>query len=299
MLALALVGSLAAWSGSASAGVVLGDLGLRYEQTGTSWSQFPGRASQGAYDPCFGPQRLIGIGAWVGESSQMAPWESTFELGKAWNASIGLVNEAEEPPAPDSSRQVADNVFSTPDGLQLRENTICAELAPQLRYPRAKKASPGRERTTVKAACTGGTHVLSGGGAAPGPFKSQRLVQSAPYDSGDAGVEPDDGWRVAVDNMKSKRRSAKAFAICADVSGVSYESEDFADQDFFRVHKQVDCPSGELVLGGGVKHEVPYGKAKIVASRYLPTTFDAWITELDNVSPTAPSVGSTFAVCHS
>ena len=298
MVVGALVTSLAVSSGSASAGTVVGDLELTYEQTGTSWSQTPGRASQGAYDPCFGAQRLVGVGAWVGESTLMSPWESAFELGKAWNASIGVIDEATEPPKPDSARQVADTLFETPD-VTLRENTTCAESVSQPSYPRAKKASPGGERTTVKAACTGGTHVLSGGGAAPGPFKSQRLVESAPFDSNDAGTKPDDGWRVAVDNMKNKRRSAKAFAICADISGLSYESTEFMDQDFFRVHRQVNCPSSEFVLGGGLRQQVPYGKAKLVASRYLPATFDAWIIELDNTSSTAPSVGRAFAICHS
>src|SRR5215212_3034465 len=293
-----LVTSLTLLTGSASAGTVYGDLQLRYESTGTNWSQLPGREAQSAYDPCFGPERLVGVGAWVAESTLLSPWESTFKLGKAWNASIRPINEATEPPKPDSSHQVADTLFKTPHNMRLTENTICAESTLQPTYPSAKRMSPGRERTTVKAGCTGGTHVLSGGGAGSGPFKSQRLVESAPVDSDDAGTKPDDGWRVAVDNMTNKRRSAKAYAICADVQGLSYESAPFTEQDHFRVHRQVGCPSGEYVAGGGLRQQVPYGKAKLVASRFLPVTLDAWIIELDNVSA-AQSTGRTFAICHS
>jgi hypothetical protein len=150
----------------------------------------------------------------------------------------------------------------------------------------------------VKVACGGNKEVLSGGGHATGPFRSQRLVSSAPFDSGDPGSKPDDGWRVTVDNLKGERRKAKAYAICGNVPGLSYLSNDFKAKKRSRKHVELDCPVGEYALGGGVTHATRFRKATLVASRAAPfPSFVSWLTEVDNLSRKR-STGRTFAICH-
>jgi hypothetical protein len=279
-------------------GVTWGQLGLTYTGTTTNWPAFPGRASQTTYDPCEAPGWLAGIGAWVGESVPSVPNYSDFPLGKAFNVSIRPFELVPGAPTPDSTKQIAENRFAAdPTNFTMGESTVCTEDAQGLRYPSAVKPSAKRSRTTAKVACPGGRHVLSGGVAASGPFRSQRMVASAPYDSGDAGDEPDDGWKASVDNLSRKRRKVKAYAICTSSDGLSYVSTDFTAMTKSRSHVEPACAGG-FVVGGGVTHGIPYRKATLVASRVpIPWPAMKWAIEVDNLSQN-DAQGRAFAICH-
>ena len=283
---------------AANAGEVYGDLDLRYTATTQNWTELPGRSTQHTYDPCFGSERLAGIGAWVSESVPKVPNHAGFALGKAYNVAIRPFDLIPGAPAPDANEQVADNLFTVNNSLILGEATVCAASLQALTYPSGEKPSPKRSRTVAKVECGGARRVISGGGLASGPFRSQRLVSSAPFDSGDAGKKPDDGWRVAVDNLKRKRRKVEAYAICAHVPGVSYVIDAFGAKKRARDHVSLNCPAGEFALGGGVTHDIPYRKATLVASRYAAyPDFDGWFAEVDNLSRKRAS-GKVFAICH-
>jgi hypothetical protein len=284
--------------GTAGAGEVSGDLALSYTGTTDSWFMPPSRDDHRTYDPCSGAQRLVGMGGAVRESAPPAPNTSGFALGKAYTTGIEPFDQSPGAPVPDSTQHTADNLFKVDNDLQLVESTTCAESPGELSYPDAEKQSARRGRTSLKVACPGGKHVLSGGGVASGPFRSQRLVSSAPFDSGDAGSAPDDGWKVVVDNLKRKRRAITANAICSSVGGVSYESGGFRAKKRARKHVEIACPDGEFAISGGVSHRGPYGKATLVAS-ILPVPFDGrgWVVEVDNLTRER-TAGRAFAICH-
>ncbi|HSI79097.1 MAG TPA: hypothetical protein VK919_00455, partial [Solirubrobacterales bacterium] len=216
-------------------------LGLDYTATTTNWTEFPGRAEQETYQPCAAPLRLVGIGAWVGESIPPQPFRSAFPIGRMYNVSIRPYDQFEGP-EPDSTQQVADNLFGEDASWTLGESTACADSADGLAYPSRAKRNPKRSRSAVSVRCTGGRSVLSGGGWAGGPFRSQRLVSSAPYDGPDKDTRPDDGWRVAIDNLSSRARRIEAFAICARPDAVSYRSKKFRSKKRSRRHVAVACP---------------------------------------------------------
>ena len=138
----------------------------------------------------------------------------------------------------------------------------------------------------AKVKCSGDRHVISGGGLASGPFRSQRLVVSAPFDSNDAGKKPDDGWRVAVDNLKRKRRKVEAVRDLRGGTRVLLRERRLrASRSAPESTSSVNCPAGEFALGGGVTHDIPYRKATLVASRYAAyPDFDGWFAEVDNLS---------------
>lgn len=288
----------ALWPAVAAAGdAPYGNLGLVYTGTTTNWTELPGRAEQSTYDPCAAPTRLASVGAWVSESVPVVPNRSAFALGKGYNVSIHHDEQIPGAPTPDSTHQVADNLFAIDNDLTLGETTVCATDAGQVGYPSRSRATPKRARTTARVDCAGGRHALSGGALASGPFKSQRLVASAPFDDGDAGAKPDDGWRVAVDNLGKRRRSLDAFAICSSVTGLTYEEQPFRVRKRARKHVELTCPAGQFIVGGGVSHGAPRGKATLVASRLNLGELHSWITEVDNLSRKR-SRGRAFAICH-
>jgi hypothetical protein len=228
-----------------------------------------------------------------------SPNYSEFPLGRAFNVSIRPFNYPELLVTPEATKQVAENRFETdPGNFIIGETTVCAEDAQGLRYPSATKRSGKRARTTAKVACPDGRDVLSGGALAGGPFRSQRLVSTAPFDSDDPGSKPDDGWRVSVDNLQSIRRKIKAYAICTSSQDLSYVSDGFTATNGSRSHIEPTCPGGEFAIGGGVRHDIGYRKATLVASR-VPSPFPGskWVVELDNLSE-ASAQGRTFAICH-
>jgi hypothetical protein len=80
---------------------------------------------------------------------------------------------------------------------------------------------PGTVRTE-KAPCPRGT-IVSGGGASIGNLTANapdRLVSmsaSAPYDSGDEGLAPEDGWRGTLRNATPNLQQGYVFAVCVKV----------------------------------------------------------------------------------
>jgi hypothetical protein len=291
-------GALWAAPGTAHAGTY-GELDLTWTGTTVNWTEFPGRGEQTTYDPCLGPERIVGVGGYVIESVQTVPTYSEFDLGKAFNVSIHPVDEHAQVPKPDSNRQVAENrLQSNPDSVIMGESTLCSVGDVEPSYRKTKFATPGKSRSSAKAACPGGSHVLSGGAKAPGPFKSQRIAESYPFDGDDANDTPDDGWRVSVDNLKRKNRKASAYAICGDVDDLFYGSVTVPASGQDRAHVGVSCPGGDYSIGGGVKHGVPFKEATLVATRHsLAPAPTGWIVELDNLSADDAQL-KTFVVCH-
>jgi len=67
---------------------------------------------------------------------------------------------------------------------------------------KARNTPPGDSQRSVRLKCPRKTKVIGGGG---GGFSNDPTEQSinfiGPYDSGDRGRKPEDGWRVFVNNL--------------------------------------------------------------------------------------------------
>ena len=275
---------------AAGAGVPLGDLALVYEGTNNGvFNDQPGRGSESSYQQCGGntiPDTSVLSGGFYTENA---------DQGQVFGVSSYPVDQILGP-KPDSWHVDADNITAAAPDVQLIEQAVCGGVA-GTSYRTHDQATPGKERTVVKAACGTGEHVLGGGGHESGTFGTQRLVGSAPFDSSDNGDAPDDGWRIAVDNVKRKQRSATAFAVCADLGGLSYQSTGFTIGGASRGGGSAPCPASEYVVGGGVSQDGAFGKEALVTTRYA-ITHDEWQAELDNLANSDIN-GHVFAVCHS
>jgi hypothetical protein len=296
--AVATVVVIGAGTGTATAGTTYGGLDLVYTSTTSNFTQeLPGRDDQNTYSPCAAPEQLVGVGAYLGESVLADPFVTEFKLGKAYNISFFPFDQFATP-EPDSTRQIAEMRFKNDHDVVMGETTVCGESVPGLSYPRTKKDTPARSRTTASVDCGPGTQVVSGGVKAAGPYGSQYPVRSFPFDDGDADSAPNDGWRVSVDNKSNKDRKMKAYAVCTTSGGISYWFSDGTAMKRARAHDQTDCMAGQYVLGGGIDHDIDFGNARLVASRF-PAMIgpDAWITEVDNLSNRNRDT-LTYAICH-
>jgi hypothetical protein len=92
---------------------------------------------------------------------------------------------------------------------------VCAKRG-KFRYVHSARASmPNDTQRTVSASCPGSKHVTGGGIDIKGKSGDLEVNSSFPFDSGDAGSTPDNGWRVTGNNDGSgSTTSVRAFAIC-------------------------------------------------------------------------------------
>jgi hypothetical protein len=286
VLVLAGLPSSSAWAH----GPTYGALGLAYEQTTTNFIDPPERRDQSAYHPCGGgtPGIYVSGGGWL-------EGNPTFNIGEAGFASLYPYDQLNDS-KPDGIREVIDNTSQNTQ-IQLGESTVCGDVHKRA-YVSNKEPSPGRERNSAKVGCPDGSHVLGGGGKSGGKFKSQRLVGSSPFDDGDANHDPDDGWRIVVDNLKKHTRSITAYATCAPLSGLSYESPSAKVPDHTRAILKAFCPGGEYVTGGGLSQTGPFGKVKLIESRFEQlAAHDGWFGGIDNLSNRKAPI-KAYAICH-
>ncbi len=67
---------------------------------------------------------------------------------------------------------------------------------------------------TVVARCRANEHVAGGGGRITGSISQAHLAATTPYDGGDPGSLPDDGWRVVGVNNSGAAKKVSAVALC-------------------------------------------------------------------------------------
>jgi hypothetical protein len=142
--------------------------------------------------------------------------------------------------------------------------------------------------------------VIGGGGYGTAGYGGQRLVESAPFDSKDAGKKPDDGWRATYDNVaptSSAPQSAYAYAMCAPLGGLDFVSKSFDVKKGSRGRASVGCPKHEWVLGGGLSQDGARGNELTVTSLYDGSTDKAWTARLDNVGGEKIHAHA-YGICH-
>ncbi len=101
---------------------------------------------------------------------------------------------------------------------------------------------------TIKAPCPAGMNVISGGMGTFNGFGGILLTGSYPYDGGDKGSTPDDGWKVDVTNRGGLETAA--YALCSKQTW-KYVHENFTFPRFDDATATVACPSGTHVISGG------------------------------------------------
>jgi hypothetical protein len=67
---------------------------------------------------------------------------------------------------------------------------------------------------TAKARCPTGTYVAGGGNYISGSTEDATMQVTRPFDAGDRGKKPDDGWRVKAFNLRGTRTELTAYAMC-------------------------------------------------------------------------------------
>lgn len=162
-------------------------------------------------------QQEIQGGADIGDEVACQPETALVGGGAGWSGSPGT-NEFVRAPnlAIRASRPVeqmwaaAGNIQSNAGTRTLTLSAVC--LATGLGTVELKTAEKqvGNKGGTVKASCSPGYRVTGGGGVGGG------AIQSQPYDSGDAGKAPDDGWkvRVATNPQQAEPQQVTASTLC-------------------------------------------------------------------------------------
>jgi hypothetical protein len=67
---------------------------------------------------------------------------------------------------------------------------------------------------SAKAQCPAGTRVVGGGAFVTGDVTFAQLKATRPFDSGDSGDKPDDGWLARATNIGSEPLKVTATALC-------------------------------------------------------------------------------------
>ena len=85
--------------------------------------------------------------------------------------------------------------------------------------------APDGETRTAKVKCPRSQHVSGGGAALLGQPIYGEIESTYPFDSGDRGGKPDDGWAVRFSNLDHSPHQMKAFAVCAS-AGLAYRKKE-------------------------------------------------------------------------
>ncbi|MDQ2676287.1 MAG: hypothetical protein M3Y34_05710 [Actinomycetota bacterium] len=279
----------------AGAGVTQhGDLGLVYEQTTTNFAPPPSRGTQSSYNPCDAGDTeglpLLSGGGWVYDSD---PLVTPFDPGQAYFVGLKFRSQL-QPNTPESWHEVIDNVSSN-TSLGMGELTVCGDVN-DVSYQKGKAAIPRKDSGSATARCSGGDHVLGGGGLVKGRFGKPRLVGSYPIDGADGNETPDDGWRSVGYNGAKKKKRLFAYAVCAPLDGLEYR-EASAQTGSERLQAEIFCGPGEHAIGGGFRTRGDLSAARAVESRTEPPG-DRWRLTVDSFAPNG--VRADFhVICHS
>jgi hypothetical protein len=142
---------------------------------------------------------------------------------------------------------------------------------------------------TLKVPCPSGTHVWGGGHYNSGGFAQALPRHSFPYDGGDSGSTPDDGW--GVQTSVSEDVVANVHAVCARPAP-RYEEAPVMATALAKTGGQVDCDTDFEAVSGGTR-----GSRDVIETASGPGLGELeWFFSLDNYTD-APRTIKTYAVC--
>ena len=138
---------------------------------------------------------------------------------------------------------------------------VWAFCAPgKTQYPSKHRILPLGETRTTKVPCPGGTRVLSGGVALDGLNSDTHLDALLPFDDGDRGKRPDDGWKVKATNVGGADKQFTAWAFCRGGVPVDYPP--------LATNRQIgpSTDGGDNLLCPNQTHSLVGGGAQILGS---------------------------------
>ena len=157
---------------------------------------------------CPGGTRLIGAGG-----------DAATVTAEGILASLRPTDGADGDTKPDDGLvSYAHNTTGT--GRQSVAYAMCA--AGRMRYPARHTGTPSGKQRTLRVPCPSGTKVVSGGFYLSGANSDIHLNAFIPYDGGDAGSKPEDGWRTSATNVGAARMQFTAWAFCRNAAKVLY-----------------------------------------------------------------------------
>jgi hypothetical protein len=156
------------------------------------------------------------------------------------------------------------------------------------RYVTKNYPSQSEALRTLSAPCPRGTHVWGGGHYNTGGFSEALPRHSYPYDGGDRGKSPDDGWKAQVSAQEGVIVSV--YATCA-ARPPRYERGSVPAGGHLKTPGEVGCDKGfEAVSGGtqGYQHAIEAASGPDFGEL-------GWFVSLDNYGE--DRVVKSFAVC--
>jgi hypothetical protein len=202
-------------------------------------------------------------------------------------------------PGSDTYRTVMD-AFGPEPSYDITSMNICAKVD-GLQERSAFADSQEGQTTTVDATCENNEHVTGGGGFGEGPYETQRMTASVPFDGDDGDSKPDDGWRVTVENLTEfDDYEVTAFAICSKgLRGLAYEHEKGSAKPFDWDLTDVKCPDGQKVIAGGLEiGSHPFGDALFFRNMPLAASKTVWESGVTNDDGATKVHSTTYAICH-
>ncbi len=134
-------------------------------------------------------------------------------------------------------------------------------------YRKKIEQQSGLAPPLVKVSCGKDRHVLSGGARTSGA--DQAITATFPFDSGDPGNKPDDGWAVGV-LTDGGQHQLKAYAVCAKKMP-SYRTITNDLEPGTGTAISAECPGRKHVVGVGGMVEGP--RHYIDMDRAVPNDF--------------------------
>jgi hypothetical protein len=103
--------------------------------------------------------------------------------------------------------------YHSGSGMQTATGFLICKDA-KLRYPERDVKVKVNKTETAQVSCPDAMHAAGGGGLIDGPSNTGRLNSSYPFDDGDRGKRPDDGWRTRAINDGGGANYLKAVVVC-------------------------------------------------------------------------------------
>jgi hypothetical protein len=135
---------------------------------------------------------------------------------------------------------------------QMTVTAICAKRG-KYKYPFADKPIPPDDQVQKTVSCPDGTKVVGGGAETSSASFSVQLASSVPADGADRDSNADDGWLGAANNQSNSDQRLFVTAVCAESGRYKYvHSPRIPLPDDTQVAREVNCPNGTQITGGGV-----------------------------------------------
>lgn len=144
----------------------------------------------------------------------------------------------------------------------------------------------------IAASCPRGTHVLGGGHYNNRGFGVVEAAHSGPYDGGDRGRAPDDGWRAVLQRRDSV--TATAYAICAPLMP-TYVRKRVDVEGGATVTVRPSCrDAGDEPTSGGTSGNPRLRHTE--SGPYVQLAVEKWTLVVDNPTPETRSFNA-MTVC--